>query len=263
MKWSRAADKDSHQRDRRRRPRPLRGPGVQPEDHPAGRSPQGPDRGPDALRLHHALGRRPPPAADPHHARCKNVDEGPKEGSSWSASSRPISEGRDPGTPNCFLFPLPNGAWRVYRFSPGINEADTWTQDGQGWTTCYFNRYPDLSDRLHALRRRGARRRRLRLLLGRGGHSRPPRALGEELELPRHRRSQGDAQGPQRRPAGRRDRTKEGRQEPWKAGTTRRASTSRFSRSRRTPRRTTNSTSTNLTTSSAPWRRPPSSTPAG
>ena len=54
------------------------------------------------------------------------------------------SEGRDLGTPNCFLFPLPNGAWRVYRFSPGIAEAETWTQDGQGWTTCYFNRYPDL-----------------------------------------------------------------------------------------------------------------------
>ncbi|MGD0901175.1 MAG: hypothetical protein ABR915_25380 [Thermoguttaceae bacterium] len=56
-----------------------------------------------------------------------------------------ISEGSDLGTPNCFLFPLPNGAWRVYRFSPGIAEADTWTQDGQGWTTCYFNRYPDLA----------------------------------------------------------------------------------------------------------------------
>jgi len=55
-----------------------------------------------------------------------------------------LSEGKDPGTPNCFLFPLPEGAWRVYRFSPGINEADTWTQDGQGWTTCYFNRCLDL-----------------------------------------------------------------------------------------------------------------------
>ena len=55
------------------------------------------------------------------------------------------SEGRDLGTPNCFLFPLPEGAWRVYRFSPGINEEDTWTQDGQGWTTCYFNRYPNLA----------------------------------------------------------------------------------------------------------------------
>ena len=40
---------------------------------------------------------------------------------------------------------MPNGAWRVYRFSPGITETDTWTQDGQGWTTCYFNRYPDLA----------------------------------------------------------------------------------------------------------------------
>ena len=54
------------------------------------------------------------------------------------------SPGRDPGTPNCFLFPLPNGAWQVYRFSPGIGEEDTWTQDGKGWTTCYFNRHPDL-----------------------------------------------------------------------------------------------------------------------
>jgi hypothetical protein len=55
------------------------------------------------------------------------------------------SQGRDPGTANCFLFPLLNGAWRVYRFSPGIAEENTWTQDGQGWTTCYFNRYPDLA----------------------------------------------------------------------------------------------------------------------
>ena len=55
-----------------------------------------------------------------------------------------ISEGRNPGTPNCFLFPLDNGAWKVYRFSPGVAEAETWTQDGNGWTTCYFNRLPDL-----------------------------------------------------------------------------------------------------------------------
>ena len=56
-----------------------------------------------------------------------------------------LSDGRDPGNPNCFLFPLPNGAWQVYRFSPGVREADTWTQDGEGWTTCYFNRRPDLA----------------------------------------------------------------------------------------------------------------------
>jgi hypothetical protein len=53
------------------------------------------------------------------------------------------SQGKDKGTPNCFLFPLPNGGWKVYRFSQGINEAETWTQDGNGWTTCYFNRLPD------------------------------------------------------------------------------------------------------------------------
>lgn len=55
-----------------------------------------------------------------------------------------ISGGNDPATPNCFLFPLPGGAWRVYRFSPGISEARTWQQDGEGWTCCYFNRQPDL-----------------------------------------------------------------------------------------------------------------------
>ena len=55
------------------------------------------------------------------------------------------SAGRNPGNPNCFLFPLNNGGWRVYRFSPGVAEADTWSQDGQGWTTCYFNRRVDLA----------------------------------------------------------------------------------------------------------------------
>jgi len=61
------------------------------------------------------------------------------------------SEGRDPGNPNCFMFPLPNGAWRVYRFSPGVTEAATWTQDGEGWTTCLFNKAPDLSSLCKAL----------------------------------------------------------------------------------------------------------------
>ena len=55
------------------------------------------------------------------------------------------SQGRDKGTPNCFLFPMLDGAWKVYRFSQGITEADLWTQDGEGWTTCYFNRLPDLA----------------------------------------------------------------------------------------------------------------------
>ena len=40
---------------------------------------------------------------------------------------------------------MPNGAWHVFRFCPGVSEAETWKQDGEGWTTCYFNRRPDLA----------------------------------------------------------------------------------------------------------------------
>lgn len=54
------------------------------------------------------------------------------------------SGGSDLGGPNCFLFPLDNGGWKVYRFSSGIAESETWEQDGAGWTTCYFNRSPNL-----------------------------------------------------------------------------------------------------------------------
>ncbi len=55
------------------------------------------------------------------------------------------SEGNDPATCNCFCFPLDDGGWRVYRFSPGITEYETWEQDGDGWTNCYFNCSPDLN----------------------------------------------------------------------------------------------------------------------
>jgi hypothetical protein len=58
---------------------------------------------------------------------------------------RTNSEGNDPGQPNCFAFPMPNGGWKVYRFSTGTTEAPTWTRDGKGWTWCYFNREPDLA----------------------------------------------------------------------------------------------------------------------
>ena len=53
------------------------------------------------------------------------------------------SPGNDPDQSNCFLFPLSESAWKVYRFSPGVSEASGWEQDGEGWTTCYFNRQPD------------------------------------------------------------------------------------------------------------------------
>ncbi len=53
------------------------------------------------------------------------------------------SRGSNPAEPNCFAFPLPNGAWKVYRFGQGVNEDVTWQQDGEGWTTCLFNHKPD------------------------------------------------------------------------------------------------------------------------
>lgn len=55
-----------------------------------------------------------------------------------------MSEGHELHEQNCFLAPLRRGAWTVRRFTPGVQEADTWEQDGQGWTQCYFNQAPDL-----------------------------------------------------------------------------------------------------------------------
>jgi len=55
-----------------------------------------------------------------------------------------LSPGTDLDTQNCFCYPLKNGAWVVRRFTPGVQEADTWEQDSNGWTKCYFNKKPDL-----------------------------------------------------------------------------------------------------------------------
>ena len=46
---------------------------------------------------------------------------------------------------NCFCFPLRRGAWGVRRYTPGVNEHPSWSQDGAGWTRCYLNREPDLA----------------------------------------------------------------------------------------------------------------------
>jgi hypothetical protein len=45
---------------------------------------------------------------------------------------------------NCFGFPIRGGAWAIRRYTPGVQEHDSWDQDGKGWTRCYFNRDPDL-----------------------------------------------------------------------------------------------------------------------
>lgn len=54
------------------------------------------------------------------------------------------SLGSDPNKPNCFMFPMSDGAWKVVRFGRGTSEASTWQNDKENWTWCYFNRAPDL-----------------------------------------------------------------------------------------------------------------------
>lgn len=57
-----------------------------------------------------------------------------------------VSKGSDLQTPNCFAFPIDNGAWKIYRFGSGgrITEAEGWEQDTQGRTTAWFNVRPNL-----------------------------------------------------------------------------------------------------------------------
>jgi hypothetical protein len=71
-------------------------------------------------------------------------DEAKKKELELTGFFKTNSLGRDLGGANCFLFPIDAGGWKVYRFSQGISEAETWEQDGEGWTTCYFNRTPNL-----------------------------------------------------------------------------------------------------------------------
>jgi len=56
-----------------------------------------------------------------------------------------ISIGKEWGNDiNCFCFPMRRGGWSVRRFTPGVREHETWTQDGSGWTKCYLNIEADL-----------------------------------------------------------------------------------------------------------------------
>lgn len=56
-----------------------------------------------------------------------------------------ISKGTESGSDhNCFMYPLKNGGWVIRRFSQGVAEASTWSQDSSGWTRCYYNVNPNL-----------------------------------------------------------------------------------------------------------------------
>ena len=45
---------------------------------------------------------------------------------------------------NCFCFPLRNGAWVVRRYSLGVSEHTSWSQDSAGWTRTFLNKEADL-----------------------------------------------------------------------------------------------------------------------
>lgn len=55
-----------------------------------------------------------------------------------------ISPGTQVDEQNVFAFPVRAGGWSVRRYSRGAAEHESWTQDGKGWTRCWFNRDPDL-----------------------------------------------------------------------------------------------------------------------
>jgi hypothetical protein len=50
------------------------------------------------------------------------------------------STGREPSKPNCFMFPLEDGAFRVLRFGKGASEHPSWKCDKSGWTYCFYNK---------------------------------------------------------------------------------------------------------------------------
>ena len=56
------------------------------------------------------------------------------------------SKGSNLDEQNCFCMVLRKGAWVVRRYSLGVQEHESWNQDGQGWTRCYLNMEPDLAN---------------------------------------------------------------------------------------------------------------------
>lgn len=55
-----------------------------------------------------------------------------------------VSVDIDPDSPvNCFMFPIENGSWKVFRIEAGVVEDKLWTRNTAGWTTTYFDRKSD------------------------------------------------------------------------------------------------------------------------
>lgn len=55
-----------------------------------------------------------------------------------------------PNDHNVFCFPLRKGAWALRRYTPGVAEHSSWSQDGAGWTKTFLNKEPDLKQAARA-----------------------------------------------------------------------------------------------------------------
>jgi hypothetical protein len=76
-----------------------------------------------------------------HTAALKLAHEDLKLRGIFETIAQGTEQGRDH---NAFCYPLNNGGWAVRRYGLGVKEHESWEQDGQGWTRCYYNLLPDL-----------------------------------------------------------------------------------------------------------------------
>jgi hypothetical protein len=74
-----------------------------------------------------------------HTAGLKTVfDDWAERGNQLRGLFDTNSMDTDPGKPNCFMRPKPDGAWDVYRFGEGTEECALWDTQGK-WTHTTFN----------------------------------------------------------------------------------------------------------------------------
>ena len=81
------------------------------------------------------------------HTRLLKIlfDRRAEEGNPILGAFETLAEGKDPGKPNVFLFPMENGAFRAVRFGKGTTEHETWKLDKSNWTYCFYNKPLSLS----------------------------------------------------------------------------------------------------------------------
>jgi len=90
---------------------------------------------------------------DHHMLVCHTADlKRAHEELSFCGIFETLATGKEPGTDhNCFAFPLRRGAWGIRRYTPGVQEHESWEQDGAGWTRCYLNQEPDFKTACRSL----------------------------------------------------------------------------------------------------------------